>query len=152
MALVALVPGDAWSRPGLGLWTVRELVGHTARALGTVEEYLVVPPSGPAVADAVAYFRAGTAAGITNSEAVAERGRLAGRELGPRPVEAVAGLSERVLGLVEQTPDDATVTSRLGVMRLIDYLPTRTFELAVHGLDLNAALRTDWTVPRGPLA
>ena len=34
--------GDAeiWAQLGLGEWTVRDLVGHTSRALTTVEAYL----------------------------------------------------------------------------------------------------------------
>ena len=32
-----------WEQPGLGVWTVRELVGHTSRALLTVELYLAKP-------------------------------------------------------------------------------------------------------------
>jgi hypothetical protein len=30
-------------RPGLGVWTVRDLVGHTCRALTTVEAYAARP-------------------------------------------------------------------------------------------------------------
>ena len=32
-----------WEQPGLGIWTVRDLVGHTSRALLTVEMYLAKP-------------------------------------------------------------------------------------------------------------
>ena len=32
-----------WEQPGLGSWTVRDLVGHTSRALLTVELYLATP-------------------------------------------------------------------------------------------------------------
>ena len=35
--------GDRWTRPGLGDWDVRALVGHTSRALLTVEEYAARP-------------------------------------------------------------------------------------------------------------
>jgi hypothetical protein len=37
-------------------------------------------------------------------------------------------------------------------MRLIEYLPTRTFELVVHGLDLQTALGLPLSAPAGPLA
>ena len=33
----AALVGDRWDRPGLGEWDVRALVGHTSRALLTVE-------------------------------------------------------------------------------------------------------------------
>jgi len=165
VALVRQVPDGAWGAPGLGVWTVRELVGHTARALSTVEEYLTAPTGqragtavgstpdpGTATVDAVTYFRLGRRAGLTNSDAVAERGRAAGRDLGPRPEEAVEQLCERVLRLVDGTADDVVLTSRLSAMRLVDYLPTRTFELIVHGLDLQVSLGLTPGAPPGPLA
>jgi hypothetical protein len=40
--LVGRVRGD-WDRPGLGVWDLRALVGHTARALVTVTTYLDRP-------------------------------------------------------------------------------------------------------------
>lgn len=166
LALVRQVPDSAWERPGLGVWTVRELVGHTARALSTVEDYLT-PPAGTApgagsgstaadtdgafLIDSLTYFRMGRQAGLTNSDAVAERGRAAGRELGARPVDAIEERVERVLGLVDATADDVVLTSRLAAMRLVDYLPTRTFELVVHGLDVQAALGLPPGAPPGPL-
>jgi hypothetical protein len=36
-------------------------------------------------------------------------------------------------------------------MRLRDYLPTRTFELVVHGLDISLAVPVRWTPPLGAL-
>jgi hypothetical protein len=43
---VQMVPlvGERWNRPALGEWDVRALVGHTSRALLTVEMYLDRPP------------------------------------------------------------------------------------------------------------
>ena len=43
--------------------------------------------------------------------------------------------------LVGRTPDDAVASTPLGGIRLIDYLPTRAFELTVHGIDLARATR-----------
>jgi hypothetical protein len=40
---------------------------------------------------------------------------------------------------VRRSTDDAVVETRVGSMTLIGYLPTRTFELVVHSLDLVAA-------------
>ena len=51
-AAVAAVPGDAWEQPGLGEWTVRDLVGHASRSLVTVLEYLVRPVEHEALASA----------------------------------------------------------------------------------------------------
>lgn len=46
---------------------------------------------------------------------------------------------DRVLSLVDGWSDDAPVAMAAGAMALVDYLPTRTFELAVHSLDLARA-------------
>jgi uncharacterized protein (TIGR03083 family) len=143
--VVGAIGPDDWTGPGLGVWTVRDLAGHTSRALVTVETYLdpsTIAP-GPALADAVDYFRA--ASGVADPEGVAERGRQAGTALGDDPHATAAALAERVLTLVDGSPDDALVTSPMGTMTLVGYLPTRIFELAVHTLDLVAA--TDATVP-----
>jgi len=150
LALVARVPDDAWEQPGLGVWTVRELVGHTTRAFTTIE--LSATARAATLVDAVAYFGVGRSAGITNSEAVADRGREAGRGLGPDPRTTVRDRATAVRATVDAAPDDAVVVGRLGVIRLVDYLPTRTFELVVHGLDLQAALGLPHAAPTGPLA
>jgi uncharacterized protein (TIGR03083 family) len=128
-----------WDRPGLGEWTVRDLVGHTSRALITVATYLDAEPGPVAVESTRAYFLAAPQSG-TAAAAVAERGREAGRALGDDPVAAVADLQERVQAKVASAPDDAFVATVAGGMRLIEYLPTRTFELVVHTADLMSAL------------
>jgi Mycothiol maleylpyruvate isomerase N-terminal domain len=71
---------------------------------------------------------------------VAERGRRAGAALGADPVGFLAELEERVRAKVAAAADDAFVATAAGGMRLVDYLPTRTFELVVHTADLAAAL------------
>nr|WP_322747982.1 MULTISPECIES: maleylpyruvate isomerase N-terminal domain-containing protein [unclassified Frankia] len=69
-----------------------------------------------------------------------QRGRDAGAALGDDPSGAVTTLATRVRQLVCESPDDAVVTAPVGAMRLVDYLPTRTFELTVHTLDLARVL------------
>jgi uncharacterized protein (TIGR03083 family) len=137
--------GDRWKAPGLGEWTVRDLVGHTSRSLLTVEEYLARPAAAVEIASAAAYYRAIRHA--TVGPAVAQRGRDAGAALGADPAAAVAELVARVLPLVGASDGDELVTTIAGGMRLADYLPTRTFELAVHTADLAAALGAPPDVP-----
>ena len=152
--LVATVPGGGWQLPALGVWTVLDLVGHTSRALTTIETYLKTPAERPVLSDTVAYFRAASTAAAGDERAaaaVAERGRQAGRALGARPEEAVAALAVRVLAAVDAAPDDAVLAVPLGAMLLRDYLPTRTFELIVHSLDLAAALGSTPSLPSGPV-
>lgn len=137
--------GDRWDRPGLGEWDVRALVGHTSRALLTVEAYLASPATRVDVASAADYFRATRAAAA--GPAVAARGRDAGTALGDDPAAAVARIAARVLPLVGEADGTELVTTIVGGMRLSDYLPTRTFELAVHTSDLATALGVPPDVP-----
>ncbi|SFU14398.1 maleylpyruvate isomerase N-terminal domain-containing protein [Arthrobacter sp. ov118] len=138
LELSGQVPPQAWSRQALGEWDVRALTGHTSRALTTVETYLRTPATGELVAGPVEYFLA--VRGATSADAIAQRGKETGEALGADPAAAVREVVQRVTALVRNTPDDAVVATPAGAMRLIDYLPTRTFELAVHTLDLARAL------------
>src|SRR5215475_448201 len=138
--------GDRWSLPGLGEWDVRALVGHTSRSFLTVETYLARPAVAVDVASAMDYFRATRTA--ANDPAVAARGREAGTALGADPATAVAEIAARVLALVDTQDGTELMTTAAGGMRLGDYLPTRTFELAVHTADLATALGVPPDVPR----
>ncbi|MCB5274803.1 hypothetical protein BJG92_02340 [Arthrobacter sp. SO5] len=138
LELAGRVPQDAWSWPALGEWDVRALTGHTSRALTTVETYLATPATGERVAGPVEYFLAVRSA--ASPDAIAQRGKETGEALGEDPAAAVREIVQRVTALVRNTPDNALAATPAGPMTLIDYLPTRTFELAVHTLDLARAL------------
>lgn len=60
---------------------------------------------------------------------------------------AVAAIAARVLALVEASSPDALLTTAAGGMRLVDYLPTRTFELVVHTCDLAEATGQEIVIP-----
>jgi uncharacterized protein (TIGR03083 family) len=139
LTAVAQVPDDSWDAPGLGEWTVRQLVGHTARAFSTIESYLATTPAEITVHDPRQYLQA-LRTTLVDHAAVAARGREAGAALGDDPGATVTDLAERVGALVAATPDDAPLAMALGGTTLLAYLPTRTFELTVHTLDLVAAL------------
>jgi Mycothiol maleylpyruvate isomerase N-terminal domain len=106
--LVARVPDSGWDDPALGVWNVRDVVGHTGRALSTIEAYLDKEPTGDALDGPVAYFVA-TRALLADADAVARRGRESGAALGEDPVRAIADLARRVTGLVDGTADGALV-------------------------------------------
>ncbi|WBM79755.1 maleylpyruvate isomerase N-terminal domain-containing protein [Cryobacterium breve] len=151
---------DQWERVALGEWTVRDLVGHTSRSLLTVESYLAAgrevsgdPGNSPPVeiASAVDYY-AVIGVGAGDPAAVAERGRAAGRALGAEPAASVAGIVGRVLAEVDDASGDEYVLTPFGGMPLADYLPTRVFELAVHGLDLAVSLGIPPTVPESAVS
>lgn len=130
--------GDRWEQPGLGEWDVRALVGHTSRALLTVETYLARPAAEIAVDSAVDYYLATSAAAA--GAAVAARGWDAGVALGADPAAAVREIAARVVPLIDSRSGAELLTTIAGGMRLQDYLPTRTFELAVHTADLASAI------------
>jgi hypothetical protein len=144
VSTTALV-GDRWAEPGLGEWDVRALVGHTSRSLLTVEAYLARPAQTAEIPSAADYFRATRA--MAAGPAVAQRGRDAGDALGDDPASAVAEIAARVVPLVDAQDGGALLTTIAGGMRLEDYLPTRTFELAVHTSDLARALDEPLDVP-----
>ena len=138
--LVQVLPADSFDGPGLGEWDLRALVGHTSRSLITVSTYLQTPASTADLAGPVEYYAAMrgfmTDAG---TEAIVERGRQAGRDLGSDPAAAVDALASRALDDIDEAGNPLiTVIGGFGI-RLSDYLPTRVFELAVHSLDIARA-------------
>jgi uncharacterized protein (TIGR03083 family) len=138
LGVIDAIAPDQWERPGLGVWNVRELVGHSLRSFTTIEEYTA---GGGGVAITV-----GTAVGYYESifsndraalhASVAQRGKDSGVKLGPDPVAAIHEAAARVLGLIDQLPDDRPCASPFGVLRLSSYLQTRLVELVVHGMDI----------------
>jgi len=147
---VAQICEPLWHQPGLGVWTVRDLVGHTSRALLTVETYLAQSAPHADLARPIDYYlqaRMQTQATLAAADAIAARGRQAGEALGADPAQAVRDIATRVLAAVRVAADNALVGTPLGGMRLIDYLPSRIFELAVHTLDIAHAVSLAVTLP-----
>lgn len=153
-ALVREIPAGAWGQPGLGDWDVRALVGHTSRSLTTVLSYLPTTADREDIATPPEYYVRVTpsALGIDPAD-VAERGRQAGRDLGADPAATVDALVSEVLGALTAVDSDPLikVIGGLGI-RLHTYLPTRVFELAVHGLDIARAVDVSFQVPQDVLA
>jgi uncharacterized protein (TIGR03083 family) len=142
--LVAELPPDL-SGPGLGDWELRALVGHTSRALVTVLEYLHKPAPAVDLGHSADYVMASAPA--TPDPGVTERGIAAGAALGADPLASVRRLVELVTADLAGADPDQLLATYAGGMRLRDYLPTRTFELVVHGLDISLAVPVPWTPP-----
>ncbi|WP_053388362.1 maleylpyruvate isomerase N-terminal domain-containing protein [Leucobacter japonicus] len=131
--------GDAdWEGPGLGAWNLRALVGHTSRALLTVETYLARPTDVEVVRSAEDYYARTLAQPSADEAAVLQRGVDAGAALGADPALAFAEIAARVLRAVRDA-GNPVIETIVGGMRLDVYLPTRAFELVVHGLDIQRA-------------
>ncbi len=149
--LIALVPTERLDGPGLGEWTLRELIGHTSRAMSTVVRYLEQPaPFEPTVHSASEYLDV-VLRQRGDDEAIAARGRESAELLGDDLVGAVADLAAAAVEAVDRVGLDRLVAigapSDGIAMRLGEYLRTRVFELTVHGLDIADAAGLAWAPP-----
>lgn len=134
------ISATQWYEPGLGVWTIRSLAGHTARAIFTVTEYVSAPPPERAgCPNAESYFL-GLHDASVSGDAVAARGVAAGEQLGDDPQRLVAGALDRALASIAAQPANRIVSVVGGrTIPLAEYLRTRTFELVVHTMDLARA-------------
>ena len=146
--LVHDIPGDRWDGPGLGEWDLRSLVGHTSRSLITVSTYLAHTAEREDITTPHEYYARVNPATLGVAPAgIVERGRQAGRDLGDNPAATVDALVSRVLSDLATAGNPLiAVIGGLGI-RLHNYLPTRTFELAVHGLDIARAVDISFPMP-----
>ena len=146
--LAMRLPADL-DRPALGTWTLGRLLGHAAGSgLRQVPEVLATPAEKPVVDSPEAYWAAARtapaeliAAARAESDADAERSLAA---LRTSSVSELVGLATAALAAVS---DDDVVTTAIGGMRVSDWIPTRTLELVVHGLDLAAAAEVPFEPP-----
>ena len=145
--LVRQLPTDRWDGPGLGEWDLRALVGHTSRSLVTVITYLDMPAEQVDIPSPEEYYRVVAAMAAEEGAGVVERGRRAGAELGSDPASAVEALAAEALAKLDGRGDELIAVLGGAGMRLFAYLPTRTFELAVHGLDIADATGIDFVLP-----
>lgn len=139
--LVDALPVDRLSGPGLGDWTLRDLIGHTVSAgLAAVVDALDQQAATEAITSPEGYYAlAKTVDPAIYQAVVALSGTDAqdwGARLGDRPADPVRQLADRAVAAVSAADPDALVTTAAGGMRLSQWLPTRTFELVVHGLDI----------------
>lgn len=149
LRLIGEIADDRWETPGLGEWTVRSLVGHTTRSLTTVADYLAQPE--PAIdIDSVGDYYA-RIQGLASAPEVTARGVAAGVELGDDPAAEATARRDRAAAALDGIADRPVATPWGGIL-LSHYLPTRTFELAVHGLDIARAIGSSTPLPSEVLA
>ena len=154
LELVSAIPPERYDGPGLGGWDLRALVGHTGRSLVTVTTYLGTRAAEREVTSAADYYAAvNRIAGVDADGAILQRGIAAGEALGDDPSAALRGLYDDARAALDALDgQDPLIETIAGGMRVSDYLPTRTFELTVHGLDIARATGLPFTPPRQALA
>lgn len=136
---VAHVPGSAWDGPGLGEWTVRELVSHTSRILTRTKDYAEATGGRIDTQSGAEYYaNAMSTPGI--DEQIAQRARESMSELGSDPASTVAATSRAVLDAIAPLGAEHPFVTPYGTLALGDYLPTRVLELVTHTLDLTRAI------------
>ncbi len=153
---VARVQATQWDDVGLGEWNVRDLVGHTSRALSVIERYAATPGREASFRSGAEYYIR-TLSRANAHDQIAERGRAEGARLGADPAATVRDTADRILALVDTLPDDFILSISLGGVpfggiRLDDYLETRVVELTVHTLDLANAIGADVEAPAEALS
>ena len=129
-------------------WTVKELLAHLLVACQRVPRMLDGPVPARAEVSARAYFQGDKLGGTADEDRIAAAQRdAAGFASGHELVAALTAAVGEMVALAGAEPDDRLVFTRWGeAMLLTEYLKTRVFELAVHGLDLALALgRPPWT-------
>lgn len=146
-SLVATIDPSVWDGPGLGGWSVRDLVGHAGRSFVTVTTYLrsgagQAPTLDHPLDYALAYRM--VAADLAGVE---ERGREAGRALAEDPAASMRTWFDEARAALDAHDDDAPAATLVGVMRLADYLPCRVLELVVHAGDIARALGVTVVIP-----
>ena len=141
---------DGWDAPALGEWCMRDLTGHTYRSFTTVLSYSAKPGDQVELERPVDYFLKALDS-LADPKQVAERGRAAGLEIIDDPKMMVRGFGMYVKNKLEELGDDHIMVTPVGGIRLIDYLPTRTFELIIHTMDLAIALGVNDEPPESGL-
>lgn len=155
--LIDALPVDRLSGPGLGDWTLRDLIGHTVSAgLAGVAETLDEPATTEDITTPEAYYAlAKTVDPAVYQAHVALSATDAGEwgaRLNDQPAGLVRQFADRAVAAVTGADPDTLVTTAAGGMRLARWLPTRTFELVVHGMDIATAAGLPFDPPVDAIA
>ncbi|MFY1636025.1 maleylpyruvate isomerase N-terminal domain-containing protein [Solwaraspora sp. WMMB335] len=155
--LAERISDEPWDGAGLGIWTLRELVGHTVSgglqevldALDRVTDTVAIPSPERYYALARTVDPAVYDAAVTAS---AHAARRTGQSLGTDPAGTIRHLVEAVEHRLGGIAPTTVVTTVAGGMPIDAWLPTRTFELATHSLDIAAATDVPAQIPDDVLA
>jgi hypothetical protein len=144
-ATLAVLSEEDWGRPTLlksgdaPPWTVLELAAHMdifmAITLGLMAEPQQAPPAIDGASFCIACSDGSQGAMLYQYMADHAKGHTPGTIL-----EVVHGTFKSALEGARSNPPDTTGPAFYGLMRLDDFMATRTVEAVVHGLDLTDAL------------
>jgi uncharacterized protein (TIGR03083 family) len=140
-----------WNEAALGVWTVRDLVGHTCASFARVAEFSQQRANRIDIESAAQHYHVSLSAeGV--DDAIAERGRLAGNGLGDDAITTTRTGIEAALAALETTPENAIIEYPNGGIKLEHYLETRVLELMVHTMDIQTAIGIEMDPPRQALS
>jgi uncharacterized protein (TIGR03083 family) len=130
-------------------WDVKALLGHLYRDVDRILQYRDLPAGAPdtnGVSYWTLYDPVGDAPDIAARASEIAAGYATGREL----AEAFDRRWRESVAAARAMEPDRPIATFAPTLRLDEYAKTRVLELAVHGLDLAAALDRDpWITPRG---
>ncbi|MEH1014674.1 maleylpyruvate isomerase N-terminal domain-containing protein [Micromonospora sp. CPCC 206060] len=141
--ILAGLDGNLLDRPtGCPPWAVRDLVAHVLTGAGRLTGMLAAEPPPRAEVDAAAYFGAAKfTPGVDHERVAAARREAATLPAGPALAAEFDQTWRAVYDAVGAVPPGRVVRTRHGdAMAVGEFLVTRVVEVAVHGLDLAAAL------------
>ncbi len=155
--LVGRVPEQTWDRRCLGVWSLREVAGHASTAaLSSVLKALARQGTSEAIASPEGYYAFAWTVDPEVYRAAVQVNTAGARSdavaLGDQPARAVRHLVDQVIATLATISGDPIVESAAGGMRLNAWLPTRTFELAVHSLDIATSADVPVDLPEAVLA
>ncbi|MDA0797890.1 MAG: maleylpyruvate isomerase family mycothiol-dependent enzyme [Chloroflexi bacterium] len=148
---VEKISSSQWDESALGVWNVRDLVGHTSASLGRVAEFSKQRADKVDIASAAQHYHVSLAAQGIN-DAIADRGREAGQELGDEIAATIRTSLNKALTALDAVPDGTIIAYPNGGIKLEHYLETRVLELTVHTLDILAATGIEVEPPREALS
>ena len=144
------VPGDAWDKPGLGEWSIREVAAHVVRMLERAIEYSAQPAPVDTESAAAYYLRAMSTPGV--HARITKGARESVGLLGAHPAASARAIGERTLAAMDALDAGASAVTPFGTVGITNYLATRVLEVALHTLDVARAAGITVALPPDALA
>jgi len=145
------ITASQWDESALGVWNVRDLVGHTSASLGRIAQFSQQRADKVDIVSAAQHYHVSLAVKGMDDD-IADRGREAGQELGDDIAATIRTSLNKALAVLDTVPDGTIIAYPNGGIKIERYLETRVLELTVHTLDIQAATGIEVEPPREALA